>query len=503
VALLLLAACATHAPTPAERNLFARGSTSVEIAAYAGELAARHADVARLVTLGASVDGRPLQALLLSRKLAALTADPPGPTRLTVLVLGSQHGTEPSGSEAVLRLARDLVDGPHASLLDDLDLILVPDANPDGRDRRKRVNANGVNLSTNFTILTEPEARAISDAVLRWQPQVLIDVHESAVFKRLTLAKQGYVTDVEAQLEIATHPDVDPLLVALGRTRIRPETISRLGAAGLRAEPYVGEIVDVGQPITHGGVSLRNLRNAAAMRGVLTILIENRLDPKTGTYETPRNLGARVEKQHLTLVALLETCRTHRDEIARTVAAARRRAGTDHAPLHLVARYALDPAQPTVRIPLRRVDTNAPAERTFVYHRRVAAELPLALPAAYVVVAHQQAMAELLARHRITYETLGAPRTVTATVQRVRATRTVPGPYDLGWVTEYTIDVRATRLVVPAGALWVPLDQPARRLIPHLLEIGSSNTVFREPAYAPLVTPGADFFVHRIPHDAR
>jgi len=496
---VLLGACATRAPTPAEVSRFARPSTSVEIAAFLAALAARHPEVARVVPLGTSVAGRPVQALLLSRELAALAAEPPAPARLTVLILGSQHGTEPSGSEAVLRLARDVAGGPLASMLDDLDLILVADANPDGRDRHKRVNANGVNLSTNFAILTEPEARALHDALLRWQPDVLIDVHESAVFKRLTLARQGYMTDVEAQLEIATHPDVDPDLVALSRARIRPETLARVQAAGLRAEPYVGEIVDLGQPITHGGVSLRNLRNVAAMRGVASFLIENRLDPNGGAYPTPRNLAARVEKQYVTLTALLATCRLHRDEIARTVAAARRRARTDVAPVHLDARYALDPTQPTVRIPLRRVDTNAPVERTFTYHRRVTAEAPLAMPAAYAVVAHQETMAALLARQRIAFETLAAPRPATATLQRVRASQTVPGPYGLGWVTEHTLDARETAVVVPAGALWIPLDQPARRLIPHLLEIGSGNTVFREPAYAPLVGVGEDFFVYRVP----
>lgn len=488
LALLLLAACGVRSPTPIERAHFARQSTSAEISAYITELAADH-PVAEVVPLGVSAGRRPLQAVVLSK----------GPGRLPVMILGSQHGTEPSGSEAVLRLARDVVGGPLASLLDDLDLILVPDANPDGRDLHRRVNADGVNLSTNFAILTEPEARAIHDAVLRWQPAVLIDVHESAVFKRLTLARQGYMTDVEAQFEIATHPDVDPSLVSFSRETVLAEVLARLNAGGLRAEPYIGEITDVGQPITHGGLSLRNLRNEAALRGVMTFLIENRLDPKTGTYATPRNLGARVEKQYVSLVALLEVCREQRTEIARVVAETRQRALDGSAPLHLVARYALDPAEPTVRVRMRRVDTNEPVDRTFVYYGRVVAEIPLAMPAAYVVVGHQEEMRQLLARHAIAFETLTTPRTVVAVVQHVRASETVPGPYGLGWVTEHTVDARETAVAVPAGALWIPLDQPARRLIPHLLEIDASNTVFREPAYAPLVTAGEDFFVYRIP----
>jgi hypothetical protein len=500
--LVLLAACATLSPpttpTPAERRHFDRQSTSSEIAGFLAELAAGH-PVAQVVPLGTSAGGRPVQALLLSKELPALRAEPPAPTRLTIMILASQHGTEPSGSEALLRLARDVADGPLTPLLDDVDLILVPDANPDGRDRHRRVNDRGVNLSTNFAVLTEPETRAIHDALLRWQPAVLIDVHESAVFKRLTLGRQGYMTDVEAQLETATHPDVDPGIAAFSRTRILPEVLERVNAQGLRAQIYVGEITDVGQPITHGGLSLRNLRNQAAMRDVMTFLIENRLDPRAGTYPTPRNLEARVGKQYLSVTTLLERCRAHRAEISRIVDEARRRAPRSTAPLHLVTRYAPDPRQPTVHIALRQVDTNEPIDRVFVYHRRVSADVPLAPPAAYAIVAHQDAMRELLARHRIAFETSSAPRPVVAVAHHVRGRETVPGPYDVGWVTEYTTRGRETRLVVPAGALWIPLDQPAGRLLPHLLEPGSSNAVFRDPTYAPLVTVGEDFFVYRIP----
>jgi hypothetical protein len=496
----MLAGCAPRlTPTPAERAHFARQSTSTEIAAFLADLAARH-PVAEVVPLGTSVGGRPVQALLLSKEPAAVGAQPPASGRLTIMVLASQHGTEPSGSEAVLRVARDVADGPLAPLLDDVDLILVPDANPDGRDLHRRVNGRGVNLSTNFAILTEPEARAVQDGLLRWRPAVVIDVHESAVFKGLTLARQGYMTDVEAQFETATHPDVDSGIAALSRERVLPEVLARVNGQGLRAEVYVGEITDVGQPITRAGLSLRNLRNAWGLRDVMSFLIENRLDPKTGRYPTPRNLEARVDKQFVSVSALLATCAAHREAISRVVGEARQRALDSRTPLHLVATYAPDPASPTVRVRLRRVDGNQPLERVFVHHRRVSADVPLAPPAAYAVVAHQDAIGELLARHGVAFERLTAPRSVRVVAQRIQARTTVPGPYSLGWVTEYTVAGRATGLVVPAGALWVPLDQPARRLVPHLLEPGSNNSVFREPVYAPLVTVGEDFFIHRVPH---
>ena len=46
-----------------------------------------------------------------------------------MLLVGSQHGTEPSGGEALQILAREIADGAY----DDMDFVIVPDSNPDGR----------------------------------------------------------------------------------------------------------------------------------------------------------------------------------------------------------------------------------------------------------------------------------------------------------------------------------------------------------------------------------
>jgi hypothetical protein len=370
VVLLLCAVAACTArrapsiPTPAELSRFVRPTSTAEMGAFLRETAAR-SELAELFPIGESALGTPMEALVLSREQAALAATPPRPTRLTVLLVASQHGTEPSGGEALLRLARDVADGPLTPLLDDLNLILIPNGNPDGRDGPRRVNGNGVNLSTNFTVLSEPESRAVEEAIWRWRPEVLLDVHESAIFKGKTLARQGYLTDFEAQFEIANNPNVDPELASLTRDQLLPAVLEGTNARGLEAHRYFGEITDVEQPITHGGVTLKNLRNKAGMLGTVSFLVENRLDPKGGDFPTPRNLQGRVDKQTLSIAAFLEVVRERRADIAQVVQSARARAAQSRAPVSLVARYAPDPSQPKVEIQLRRVEDGEAVEWTF------------------------------------------------------------------------------------------------------------------------------------------
>lgn len=186
-ALIGAAACAETLPTPLEAAGYSRHSTSEEISAYLATLVARAPALARTEGIGRSVQGRSIEALLLTAPMAEA-----GAPRLKVLLVGSQHGgAEPAGGEALLAIARDLTEGDLRPLLDDLDVVLIPNANPDGRDLRRRANANRVNINTDFVLLSQPESRALAQALTRYAPHAVLDTHESAVLKRTTLAREA------------------------------------------------------------------------------------------------------------------------------------------------------------------------------------------------------------------------------------------------------------------------------------------------------------------------
>lgn len=515
-ALLAAGGCAARRPaavpelaTPAEQSGFARPSTSAEIVAFVDALAAS-SPRARASTLGWSAGGRPLRVLVVDPPGDASApgdASPPGEGSapggdarrpFTVLLVGSQHGTEPSGSEAILAFARDLVTGrtPAPADLAGARFVLVPDGNPDGRDAHRRVNANGVNLSTNYVTLSEPEARAVAGALRRWQPDVLVDLHESALLKKKTLGAQGYLTDFEAQIETANNPNLDPELASLLASLLF-EAIAAVRERGLPAQHYLGEITDVTQPITHGGPSVRNLRNATGMAGVAAFLVENRLDPPAEGYPTPRNLRARVEKQLTSLRAILAVAAAHRETIGQVTAAARAAWREDERPVTLAARWAEEPGAPRVSVPLRRRQDGVLETIDFPRHTRLEAREPVTVPFAYVVTEHREAIAAVLDRHGVAYERLATPTPARVTVRRIGAARRVPARHGWGYV-EYEVRSRSEQVVLPAGALRVPLAQPARRLLPLLLEPRAPAGLFQEEPYASLVRPGEDFFVHRV-----
>ena len=152
--------------TPLESAGYTRISSSAEIEDFLARLAAS-ATHARHEIWGRSADGRPLSALVCPARQEPA---------LTVLLVGSHHGgSEPAGGEALLVLARSLLHGPLAPLLDRHTVIIVPNANPDGRDNTSNRNGAGVNLNRDYAWLSQPESRALNAGVLRYRPDVVLD----------------------------------------------------------------------------------------------------------------------------------------------------------------------------------------------------------------------------------------------------------------------------------------------------------------------------------------
>ena len=70
-------------------------------------------------------------------------------SKIRVLVFAQQHGNEQSGKEGALLLARELLKPENRYLFDRIDLLLVPQMNPDGAEANKRRNGNDADLNRN------------------------------------------------------------------------------------------------------------------------------------------------------------------------------------------------------------------------------------------------------------------------------------------------------------------------------------------------------------------
>jgi len=238
-------------------------------------LGERGADVA-VLSLGSSQSGEPIEAVAFTRPPAPGAAGPVPGRRPTVVLLAGQHGDEPAGSEALIVVARELAAGRLASVLDKVDVVILPRANPDGAAAFTRGAADGTDINRDHILLQTPEARAIAQLMVEVAPIVVLDLHEYPVGNGF-VEKFGGVQRFDALFQYATTPNVAPFVTKAAEEWFRIPLFAGLRSAGLSVDWYSTFSSDpADRTMTMGSVGAQVGRNASGLRNAVSLLVETR-----------------------------------------------------------------------------------------------------------------------------------------------------------------------------------------------------------------------------------
>lgn len=228
-----------------------------------------HTGSVRLLQAGSSQIGVPLEALHFSRP-------PAGGAHPAVLLVGQQHGDEPAGSEALLVIAQELAHGSLAPLLDRIDVVILPRANPDGAAAGRRGTASGIDANRDHLLLRTPEAQAQAQLVRDFKPVVVVDAHEFTALGRY-VEKFGAAQRSDALVQYAMVANLPPLVTRAAEEWFRQPLLQALKGQGLSSEWYHTTSPDADdKKISMGGVQPDNGRNVNGLRHAVSFLIETR-----------------------------------------------------------------------------------------------------------------------------------------------------------------------------------------------------------------------------------
>lgn len=292
-------------------------TTNEELSAQLQELAAKtFGQSARLglLTVGTTQQGRPIHAVV-ATSAAAINPDALDETRRpTIMVVAGQRGTDAAPTEAALVMLKELApSGLLQSLLQKVNVIVVPRANPDGFENATAVTADGTPLTHDHLLLNTPEARALSKLARDYRPTVVVDTEEFAAIQP-TLAQFDALRANDAALQYGLSANVHEFVAKAEREWLHRATTSSLTRAGqsvdwsFSASPADKLLrMDTVQPIS--------LHNMAALKNTPSLMVQSR-----GADLGRTHIQRRVHTQITALTAVLNDTVTRAAELSQVQA---------------------------------------------------------------------------------------------------------------------------------------------------------------------------------------
>lgn len=430
---------------------------------------ARDSHQLRMGSMGQSQQGRDIPILYLT---AEGLADPAAIARLgrpVVWLIGQQHGNEPAGGEAMLALASALARGDLAPLLSKVSVVIVPRANPDGAAADRRVLASGADPNRDHLLLSQPETRALHRAMQALPPDVVFDHHEFSVAWRW-LEKFGALQQPDVMILEATNPLIPRALTAIERGLYRPALEAAITANGLMPHDYVTTSADMSdRRVLLGGTAPGIARNTFGLRGSVSYLIETR-----GVGIGLQSYQRRVATHYLLAKAVLQTTAADPQGLLKRLAEARQAAASDRSALvvshtegeHEIQLPLIDPQKGTVRL----------AKVALVDSRDIRPVDVRPRPLGYLVLRGGGAVADRLALNEAWSCTVAAATSLAVEAYDVTRSATTSNREAINPDQSMHVHVKARTIDVPAGALFVPMAQPASGIVASALEPDSPGS---------------------------
>jgi hypothetical protein len=481
--------------TLAERSDFQATSSYDETVALLRRLDAASPAI-QLGSFGLSAVGRPLPLVVVSADGAFTPAAAAATGKPIVLIESCIHAGEVDGKDATLMMLRDWALG-RRELPQRTIVLMAPIYNVDGHEQVSpfnrpnqdgpaagtgvRTTAAGIDLNRDHLRLASLEARAMIGLFNAWRPHLHVDNHVT----------DGVDHAWVLTWAVAQAPQLDPNLDSWVRAHL-PPALAAVANLGHPNGPYV-ELVDRLDPAKgheFGPGPPRFATDYYPLRNRPSVLVE------VHSYKPYRQ---RVEANRDFLLALLDEVERDPSSLVAAAAAADRAttaAGRpDAGPSQVVVRWRTSATPSTIRWPayvwftepsvvtggeLLRFRPGQVREVEVPSYHTPEAELTLSRPRGYLLLPGWPQIEAMLAGHGLLVRRLTAPLDADVETTRVAdpvfARASFQGTV---MVEEVAVSRTVEHRTIPAGALWVPADQPDFAVAVQLLEPEAPDSVLR------------------------
>jgi hypothetical protein len=243
-----------------------------ELWGFLNDFKTAHSNKVNLSSIGESQKGKKIPMVLLT--------NPNENKKVRVWMQGGLHGDESASTEGMLYLIHQLLtDEKYKTLLDDIELAIVPMANIDGYLKKDRYAANGLDLNRDQTKLMAPESVVLKNAFVAFNPAIALDFHEFRPFRRdLTMMGDfGVVTLYDAMFLNTGNLNVPKNLRDLTEYLFVKNARKQLDSLGFNSVPYVSTADYKGEVVfNQGSLNSRSSVTNFALTNTIATLLEVR-----------------------------------------------------------------------------------------------------------------------------------------------------------------------------------------------------------------------------------
>lgn len=436
---------------------------------------------------GTSGQGRAMPFVVVSAEKAFTGRRAQRLPKPIVLIQNGIHAGEIDGKDASLLLLRDLALGRYPEILDKITLVVLPIYNVDGHERVSpynrpnqdgprqgmgfRATANGLDLNRDYLKISSEEARSLISLVNAWRPHLHVDDHVTD-----GVDMEWVLTYTWAEAPQAP-PPVDAWLLAH-----LPAVLTATAKAGFKNGPYV-DLIDHNDPAKGFNSWVGQPRYSTGyfpLRNRPSVLVE---------MHSYKPYPQRVKANQAFLVALLQEIA--RDPASLTKAVADAEAATvalgrpDAPPSEVAVDIEASDQADRIQFPVYSGEMKTSVfsgKPLLLFHRGEVKEIEVAWihqakivksvprPRGYLVLPGWPQIEARLRGHALRVEKLTQPVEIEVESMRVSQPQFAPASYQ--GLTRVTATTTRTveRRKIPAGALWVPADQPDFEVAVQLLE---------------------------------
>jgi hypothetical protein len=430
----------------------------------------RHGTRIETIDAGRSQRGEPLQALRFTR----------GERHPAVLLIGQQHGDEPAGAEALMVVAQQLARERLGAVLDRIDVVVLARANPDGAAWNTRVAADGHDINRDHLLLRTPEAQALAALTRRFNPLVVVDVHEHTVVGRY-LEKFNAVQRNDLLLQYTTTANYPSALTEASERWFMQPLQQALTREHLTHEWYYTNPTPPGNlRLNMGGMQPDTGRNVNGLKQSVSLLLESR-----GVGIGRLHLQRRVHSHVVALKSVLDSAAAQ----ASALSELQRRVGTEVGALACRGEVIVLAEATSMQREVLMLDPETGADKGVTVtwgsslQPRVVRARPR--PCGYWLAAGEADAVHKLRELGVSVWRLNAETSLQAEAWRERGRSESARPDVRGTVADAAqtmitvqVELAPQALAAPAGSWYVPLDQPMANLAVAALEPDTPSSYF-------------------------